>query len=72
MRQKLPFLEAKAAAAKVDPKKQEANPKIGLLLETNGRGGGIRTRDPLHPMQLLEEQNQVLSDVIGCKNHYNT
>ena len=28
---------------------------IGLLwsvIDLNGRGGGIRTRDPLHPMQV--------------------
>ena len=39
-------------SARESVEKQKANPKIGFLLVTIGRGGGIRTRDPLHPMQV--------------------
>ena len=50
-------------APKLAPKTQnheteskKANPKVGLTAcfycIISGRGGGIRTRDPLHPMQV--------------------
>ena len=43
---------------------------MGPLLESIGRGGGIRTRDPLHPMQVryqaaLRPDKQLLYR-IGC------
>jgi hypothetical protein len=31
---------------------KKTNRVVGLLLNSIGRGGGIRTRDPLHPMQV--------------------
>ena len=33
-------------------KEKMANQKIGHFFDSLGRGGGIRTRDPLHPMQV--------------------
>ena len=32
-------------------KKRDVNSRL-FFLEFRGRGGGIRTRDPLHPMQV--------------------
>ena len=38
---------------RICPKKQKANSEeLAYVLESIGRGGGIRTRDPLHPMQV--------------------
>ena len=36
----------------MNARKKKAAPESGLLLDSIGRGGGIRTRDPLHPMQV--------------------
>ncbi len=35
-----------------DIKRKVGRLQSGNLLNLNGRGGGIRTRDPLHPMQV--------------------
>jgi len=36
----------------VSSKNKKASLPTGLMFHSIGRGGGIRTRDPLHPMQV--------------------
>jgi hypothetical protein len=46
---------------------QMAMPK---RFDLNGRRGGIRTRDPLHPMLLIHKHKQTRMDIYGYEKYF--
>jgi hypothetical protein len=65
--------EADAICAEIDnrffPTKKASNcGQLKAYLKSNGRRGGIRTRYPLHPMQVLEFPPETSTDQKSQKN----